>query len=99
MNLASVRLAKHLPWLVAMVLVAGTESIRAGEASSAVYRGLKRDEFMKRWLVLSPIAVGQEGEPDEGAQKKAFATDLLKPAGGEVGVAPAAGQTASIDGK
>ena len=46
-------------------------------AGSAAYTGVKPDEFMKRWLVLGPIPVSTDRSPDEDAQKKAFADDLL----------------------
>jgi CubicO group peptidase (beta-lactamase class C family) len=83
--------------LGAVLLVAVTTVATAAQA--AVYTGVKPDEFMKNWLVLGPIPVSGEPSPDEAAQKKAFADDLLKSAGGEVGVKPAVGAKLVVAGK
>jgi CubicO group peptidase (beta-lactamase class C family)/uncharacterized pyridoxamine 5'-phosphate oxidase family protein len=82
--------------LVAALLVAVTMS--ATGAKTAVYTGLKPDEFMKNWLVLGPIPVSSEKSPDEATQKKAFAEDLLKSVGGETGVKPGAGAKLAVAG-
>ncbi len=53
------------------------------------------------WLVLSPIPVlpvGHSESPDEVAQKKAFATDLLIAQGGEGRIDPQAGRKVSVNG-
>ena len=67
-------------------------SSAAVTAGTAAYTGVKPDEFMKHWLILGPIPVSVEPSPDEDAQKKAFADDLLKPAAGESVVQPKAGR-------
>ncbi|HEY2951294.1 MAG TPA: serine hydrolase, partial [Verrucomicrobiae bacterium] len=54
---------------------------------------------MKRWLVLSPIPVSTNTQPDDTAQTSAFAMVFLKSAGGEAGVRPAAGQRAPVGDK
>jgi hypothetical protein len=74
-------------------------SSAAVAAETAAYTGVKPDEFMKHWLVLGPIPVSAEQFPDEDAQKKAFADDLLKPAAGESVVQPRAGAKVVIGGK
>jgi CubicO group peptidase (beta-lactamase class C family) len=54
-----------------------------------------------KWLVLSPIPVGPAGgksDPDEDAQKKAFAADLLAAQGGEAQIQPKVGSKCSING-
>ena len=68
--------------------------------SGARYVGLKANEALRSWLVLAPIPIapGDAGAPDEDAQKRAFASDLLAPAGGEAAVAPKAGQKVTIAG-
>src|SRR5437867_4500160 len=66
---------------------------------TAAYTDVKPDEFMKHWLVLGPIPVSAEPSPDEDAQKKAFADDLLGPAAGESGVQPKAGASVVIGGR
>jgi len=73
---------------LAATLLAVTMSATA--AQTAVYSGLKPDEFMKNWLVLGPIPVSSVKSPDELTQKKAFADDLLKSIGGEAGITPGA---------
>jgi CubicO group peptidase (beta-lactamase class C family) len=61
-------------------------------ADSASYRGLKPDQFMRRWLVLKPIpAPNKEGAPDEAVQEQAFAWDLLAAQGGEARLHPHSG--------
>jgi hypothetical protein len=74
-------------------------SSAAVTAGTAAYTGVKPDEFMKRWLVLGPIPVSAEQAPDEDAQKKAFADDLLRPAAGESVVQPRAGAKVVIGGR
>src|SRR5262245_56099814 len=91
--LMQARVASLTRW----TLIAATPFASWGAALSAfaadqpAYAGLKPDEFMKRWLILKPIPVApsKQGEPDEAAQKKAFAEDLLTGAGGEAKVRPA----------
>lgn len=54
-----------------------------------------------RWLVLSPIPVREAadaGKPDDSAQKKAFAGDLLTAHGGEANAQPKAGDVYSVHG-
>jgi len=56
---------------------------------SASYQGIAPDEFMTKWLVLGPIPIsGDDSRPDDEAQKKAFAIDLLTDQGGETGIQP-----------
>jgi CubicO group peptidase (beta-lactamase class C family) len=86
---------RALPLLIGLLLL----SSAAVTAGTADYTGLKPDEFMKRWLVLGPIPVSAEPSPDEDAQKKAFADDHLKPAGGESAVQPKAGASVVIGGR
>lgn len=54
---------------------------------------------MTKWLVLAPIPVSDEKSPDEAAQKRAFANDLLASAGGEGRVQPMNGAKVAISGK
>jgi CubicO group peptidase (beta-lactamase class C family) len=61
-------------------------------ADSALYNGLQPDQFMRTWLILKPIPVAATGQPDESAQRKAFAVDQLAPQ-----VQPAAGTKVTID--
>ena len=64
----------------------------ATAADSASYRGLKPDQFMRRWLVLEPIPVpNKDGAPDDAFQKHAFAGDLLAAQGGEARLHPHSG--------
>ena len=62
-------------------------------AESPVYRGIKPDEFLTRWLVLKPILLSPETKsaPDEAAQQQAFARDWLSDAGGEAMLQPYTG--------
>jgi CubicO group peptidase (beta-lactamase class C family) len=83
--------------LAAALLLLGV-TVRVTAAENATYTGLKPDEFMRRWLVLGPLPVSNEKSPDETAQKKAFADDLLTEAGGEPGVAPRAGAKVKVGG-
>jgi CubicO group peptidase (beta-lactamase class C family) len=81
--------------LIGLMLLAS-----AGRAAeTARYTGAKPDEFMKRWLVLGPIPVSGEPSPDEDAQKKAFAHDLLSASGGEPVVQARAGAGIAIGGQ
>jgi hypothetical protein len=59
----------------------------AAEHAGASYPGLKPDEFLKSWLVLGPIAGGDD---------KAFFADFLAEHGGEAGVEPKAGQAYTL---
>ena len=69
-------------------------------SETASYQGLQADEFMKKWLVLGPIAVSyNEPKPDEKAQKKAFASDFLTQHGGETDIQPKPGLTHQIGEK
>src|SRR5262245_59319989 len=68
-------------------------------AGTALYTGVKFDEFMEHWLVLGPIPVSAEQPPDEDAQKRAFADDLLRPAAGKSAVQPKAGARVVIGGR
>ena len=83
----------------ALLLIGMAGPAAAGEASLAVYRGIRPDEFIRSWLVLGPIPASADRQPDEAAHGKAFATDFLQSAGGEAGVQPAAGRAATIAGK
>lgn len=54
-----------------------------------------------QWLVLRPIPVLPDAgtaKPDEAAQKKAFAADLLAIQGGEAGIKPQPGSKVSVNG-
>jgi len=64
-----------------------------------VYPGLKPNEFMTNWLVLSPVPVSADKSPDEAAQKKAFSDDLLTAAGGEAAIQPQPGLKLQLAGK
>jgi CubicO group peptidase (beta-lactamase class C family) len=87
-------------WRLALISIAVSHFVLAAEPRhSPNYHGLEPDVFMTRWLVLSPIPVSEEPSPDEAAQKRAFAEDFLKPAGGEARVTPRAGETISISGR
>jgi CubicO group peptidase (beta-lactamase class C family) len=82
---------------VAILLLFGAAVLRlfgAAEESTAVYHGLKSDEFMRRWLMLRQVVVPKE--PEEA--KKAFAVDYLKSVGGETNVQPRAGEAVEVDG-
>ena len=85
--------------LAAMVICLAGPNVIAADLPA--YAGLKPDEFMKQWLVLKPIpvAAGKQSEPDEAAQKKAFAEDWLAAAGGEAKVRPAPGTKQKIGGQ
>ena len=84
--------------LVAILLLCSAAGVPglfgAAEESSAVYQGLKPDEFMRRWLVLRQVSVPEKSEE----AKKAFAVDYLKSVGGETNVQPRAGETVELDG-
>src|SRR5438034_673138 len=84
-----------VPMLIGLMLL----SSAAVTAGTAAYTGVKPDEFMKHWLILGPIPVSVEPSPDEDAQKKAFADDLLKPAAGESVVQPSPGARVVIGGR
>src|SRR5258705_12401795 len=92
----SMNLSKHP--LVAILLLfsaAGVvTSFGAAEEASAVYLGLKPDEFMLRWLMLRHVSVPEQSEET----KKAFAVDYLKSVGGETNDQPTAGETVDLDG-
>src|SRR5262249_16009932 len=84
-----------MKWKVlAGVLLLMTRTLLQAAESTAVYDGLNNNQFMKRWLVLSPIPVSTEASPDETTQEKAFATDYVATT-----VQPKAGETTQIDGK
>jgi CubicO group peptidase (beta-lactamase class C family) len=72
-----------------------------GSAAQApwVYPGLKANEFMTNWLVLSPLPVSADKSPDEAAQKKAFSDDLLAGVGGEAAIQPQPGLKLQLAGK
>jgi CubicO group peptidase (beta-lactamase class C family) len=94
------RFPQALRWRAALVLTGLLLlSCAAVAAQTAAYSGLKSDEFMKHWLVLGPIPVSAKKSPDEDAQKKVFAEDLLKPAAGESGVQPEPGASVVIGGR
>ena len=66
-----------------------------------LYRGVKTNEFMKRWLILGPVTIPRaKGEdPDEEVQKKVFETDFLSSCGGERSAVVGPEKTCSIFGK
>jgi CubicO group peptidase (beta-lactamase class C family) len=71
-------------------------------ADWAPYSGLKPDEFMQRWLILKSIPVTEQAAPDEVAQapqRRAFAVDWLKEAGGEAKIQPQPGLKLRIAGR
>jgi CubicO group peptidase (beta-lactamase class C family) len=72
-------------------LLLSAASLSAGEP--AVYTGLKPNEFMRNWLVLTPLPVSAErsGEPAEEVQKRAFAEDSLAALGAEAKARPRSG--------
>lgn len=67
-------------------------------AEPATYVGLKPDAFLKNWLVLKPIpvAISNQAQPDEAAQKAAFAQDWLAASGGETKIHPLPGMRQKI---
>src|SRR2546422_4567370 len=79
-------------------ILAPTRAAQATEG--ALYRGVQTNQFMKRWLLLAPIAVfaGDAKADDQEAQKKAFASDLLADSGGEAAAQPRPGQTLKVTG-
>src|SRR5438034_3791858 len=102
---SDLRLREHSltakPFWSAVLLLIGLMllSSAAVTAGTAPYTGGKPDEFMRHWLVLGPIPVSAEQSPNEDAQKKAFADDLLRPAAGESGVQPKTGARVAIGGR
>jgi len=70
-----------------------------GAAPPASYDGLTPDRFMKNWLVLGPIPISTGKSPDEAAQKKAFADNLLSAAGGEAEIQPEVGKKVVVADK
>src|SRR5881396_1866832 len=83
----------------AIMIIGAVGFIGAGQETTALYHGLKPDEFMKRWMVLSPIPASTNALPNEAMQKAAFATDFLKSAGSETNIQPGVGKTTRIAGK
>ena len=88
-------------WALSIVLALLTWLPRSQAAEPVRYRDLNHHEFLKRWLVLSPLPVEADAtsEPSEAVQKKAFATDLLAEAGGESGIRPGEGTVVKCGGK
>lgn len=84
---------------VAALLVFALLPARA--ADDAVYRELRPNAFLKRWLVLAPLPVpAAAAKPaDEATLKQAFADDLLAGCGGETGVQPANGALSNVRGR
>ena len=84
-------------WL-GFVCLLGIPALAQNPAS---YEGIKKDDFMRRWLVLEPIPITAESssKPDEEAQKKAFEKDWLGPYGGETRIAPSLNRELAISGK
>jgi CubicO group peptidase (beta-lactamase class C family) len=70
--------------LATIVVGAATVSAWAGSSGTSPAPAVVLDE----WLLLGPIPISADPSqpPDEGAQKKAFETDLLAPCGGEAHV-------------
>ena len=97
MNFNTPRLVKHVTRLVAIILAGISTLLWASDGPSAIYQGLKANEFMKTWLVLSPIPLVTNAQPD--MSRKAFDTDFLKLGGGETGVQPKVGQAVQVAGK
>jgi CubicO group peptidase (beta-lactamase class C family) len=97
---------------VLLSVVYGLGSLHASNEpaeKAAVYRDINDNAFLRSWLVLGPIPVNEGtprdllrrfvgGEPNEAAQEKAFATDFLKPNGGESNIEPNAGAQISVEG-
>ncbi len=76
---------------LALALVASARAVSAADAPPP--DDLAPDHFIKRWLILAPVPVAGKGaaEPDEAAQKQAFADDWFAPQGGAAEVKPRAG--------
>jgi len=73
----------------------------ASAQNPASYKGIQKDDFMRRWLVLGPIPIvpDSDSKPNEESQKKAFATDWLAPHGGEMRIVPSLDAALTISGK
>jgi len=86
-------------WLGVVCLLGAPVATLAQNPAS--YKGIQKDEFMRRWLVLGPIPISPEStsKPDEEAQKKAFSMDWLAPHGGETGIVPSLNRELTISGK
>jgi CubicO group peptidase (beta-lactamase class C family) len=82
-----------------MVLVTFVIAPKVTASETASYQGLQQDKFMKTWFLLGPIPVSVDPEPNEEAQKKAFALDFLAEQGGETAIHPAPGLAHKIDGE
>lgn len=95
-NLASVR---GFLVLAAAVLACTVLAFTGLQAQEARYAGLDPDRFMRRWLVLGPIPIGEAESPDAEAQRAAFDSDRLAEAGGESGVQPAEGKKVDPKGR
>jgi hypothetical protein len=85
--------------ILASVLLTGLSAILSQE--NAVYQGVNKNEFMKKWLIIGPVPIPSTKDvaPEEAVQKKAFGTDLLNSCGGENGPAASLERTCSIYGK
>jgi len=89
------------------LLVASTfslpSSFAAGDSETASYPNLRPNQFMRTWLVLSPISVLAKpedgGKPADVTQREAFDRDFLSQQGGETGGTPTPGQKIAIGGK
>ena len=60
-------------WLSVVCLLGVPAATLAQNPAS--YKGIQKDAFMRRWLVLGAIPIASESasKPDEESQKKAFA--------------------------
>ena len=63
------------------------------------YDELQQGQFLNNWLILKPIPVTEQKnkDPDEIAQKQAFAQDYLLTAGAESNIQPYEGMKIKID--
>ena len=91
----------HVTWLLLTFVGFLWVPVAALPHNPASYKGIQRDEFMRRWLVLGaiPITSDPSSKPDEDAQKKAFATEWLAPHGGETSIVPSLNAELTISGK
>ena len=87
-------------WFFAMATALLISMLVTQAEEMAYYKGLRTNEFLKEWLVLSPLPVGPGAtNADEALQKNAFDADSLSGAGGESSVQPIEGALKDSSGK
>ena len=69
------------------------------EAQTDAFRYLEQEKSMTSWLILGPVPVSDNPNPDEDAQKKAFGFDFLADNGGESGISPSPGLSQKVNDK